>query len=555
MVASRPAVFPPPPLRPYHCGVKIRGRYPVQLGAASRLVALIALGAGAGACMPKAELADSQIVELTAVELETRLAAGAVSAERVTRVFLERIAALDDAGPMLAAVIEVNPDAIRIARDLDQRRRSYGPIGPLHGIPVLLKASIDTADALATSAGSLALASHHAAADAPLVARLRAAGAVILGKTNLSEWANFRATRSTSGWSSLGGQTRNAYVLDRNPCGSSSGSAVAVAARLAPLSIGTETDGSIVCPAAANGVVGIKPTLGLVSGRGIVPIAKSQDTAGPIARTVRDAALLLSVIEERNTEHAGGAADAARAPAAVPYAFSRTTLTGVRVGVVRDYSGAGSDAATESAYADAIALLRGAGAEVVDPVEVKLESEVSMAELQVLLHEFRVQLDEYLDAVRGGPRSLEELIEYDTAHAAEVMPFFGQDLLIAAHETHGLDSPVYVEARATVERFRASLASLFADQRLDALVAPANSRAWIVDWVAGDDHTVGSSAIAAVSGYPSVTVPTSIANELPLGLALIGTPHGEAALLEVAAVFEAARGEWPPPRFLPMVAD
>jgi amidase len=532
--------------------VSIRACYSVHLGAASRLVVLVALGAGAGACTQKAELADSQIVELTAVELETQLAAGAVSAERVTRVFLERIAALDDAGPMLAAVIEVNPDALGVARDLDERRRrGGGPVGPLHGIPVLLKASIDTADALATSAGSLALANHHAAADAPLVARLRAAGAVILGKTNLSEWANFRATRSTSGWSSLGGQTRNAYVLDRNPCGSSSGSAVAVAARLAPLSIGTETDGSIVCPAAANGVVGIKPTLGLVSGRGIVPIAKSQDTAGPIARTVRDAALLLSVIEERDTNRA----DDARAPAAGPYAFSRTTLTGVRIGVVRDYSGAGSDATTEAAYADAIALLRGAGAEVVDPVEVKLESEVSVAELQVLLHEFRVQLDEYLDAVRSGPRSLEELIEYDTAHAAEVMPFFAQDLLIAAHETQGLDSPVYVEARATIERFRANLAALFAGQRLDALVAPANARAWTVDWVAGDDLTVGSSAIAAVSGYPSVTVPASLANELPLGLALIGTPRGEPALLEVAAVFEAARGEWPAPRFLPMVED
>ncbi len=524
----------------------------VQLGAASRLVVLVAVAAAAGACTQKAELADSQIAELTAVELETQLAAGAVSAERVTRVFLERIAALDDAGPMLAAVIEVNPDALAIARNLDERRRRGGPVGPLHGLPVLLKANIDTADALATSAGSLALADHRAAADAPLVARLRAAGAVILGKTNLSEWANFRATRSTSGWSSLGGQTRNAYVLDRNPCGSSSGSAVAVAARLAPLAIGTETDGSIVCPAAANGVVGIKPTLGLVSGRGIVPIAKSQDTAGPMARTVRDAALLLSVVEERN---AGGADNAARTKAAVPYAFSRTALTGARIGVVRDYFGAGSDPATEAAYAGAIALLRAAGAEIVDPVEVKLESAVRDAELQVLLHEFRVQIDEYLDAVRGGPRSLEELIEYDTTNAAEVMPFFAQDLLIAAHETQGLDSPVYVEALATIERFRTSLAALFADQRLDALVAPANSRAWVVDWVVGDKFAVGSSVIAAVSGHPSVTVPASLANELPLGLALIGKPHAEAPLLELAAVFEAARGEWPPPRFLPEIED
>ncbi len=316
------------------------------LEAAARFAALTALAAAALACKPPPELADAQIVELTATELEAELAAGTLSAERVTRVFLDRIATLDDAGPKLAAVIELNPEAVAIARELDQKRRRGGPVGPLHGVPILLKANIDTADALATSAGSLALAGHHAAADAPLVARLRAAGAVILGKTNLSEWANFRATGSTSGWSSLGGQTRSPYVLDRNPCGSSSGSAVAVAARLAPLAVGTETDGSIVCPAAANGVVGVKPTLGLVSGGGIVPIAKSQDTAGPLARTVRDAALLLSVLAEP---------DASGRVIALPEestgaAASPASLAGVRIGVVRDYFGAGRDAACEAAF-------------------------------------------------------------------------------------------------------------------------------------------------------------------------------------------------------------
>ncbi len=445
-------------------------------------------------------------------------------------------------------MIELNPDAIAIARALDARREARGPMGPLHGLPILLKANIDTADALATSAGSLALAGHHAAADAPLVTRLRAAGAVILGKTNLSEWANFRARGSTSGWSSLGGQTRNPYVLDRNPCGSSSGSAVAVAARLTPLAVGTETDGSIVCPAAANGVVGVKPTLGLVSGRGIVPIAKSQDTAGPFARTVRDAALLLSVLAEPD---AGGRVGTLPPVASAP----ATALAGVRIGVVRDYSGAGRDAATEAGFAAALEQLRAAGAELVDPVEVQVDSAVEGAELQVLLHEFRVQLDEYLDAVHGGPRSLEELIEYDIAHAAEVMPFFAQDLLLEAHATEGLDAPRYRDALAAIERFRASLGTLFADRRLDALVAPANSRAWRIDWVAGDRFAVGSSTIAAVSGYPSVAVPASLANELPLGLALIGKPRGDAQLLQLAAAFEAARGPLPAPQFLPSVGD
>jgi amidase len=523
-------------------------------GAPARCAALTVLAVAAAACGRAPERSDVDIIALTAVQLEAELASGRVSAERVTRLFLDRIAAVDDAGPALGAVIEVNPDALEIARALDRRRERGGPVGPLHGLPVLLKANIDTADTLATSAGSLALAGHRAAADAPLVARLRDAGAVILGKTNLSEWANFRATASTSGWSSLGGQTRNPYVLERNPCGSSSGSAVAVAARLAPLAIGTETDGSIVCPASANGVVGIKPTLGLVSGRGIVPIAKSQDTAGPIARTVSDAALLLGVIAER------GAADAAgdsglRPQGAASYARTRSSLVGIRIGAVRGYSGAGRDPTVESGYAAALALLRTAGAEIVDPVEVAVDSQVDAAELQVLLHEFRVQIDEYLDAVRVGPRSLEDLIAYDAANAADVMPFFGQDLLVAAQATEGLESPRYRAAVQTIDGFRARLAASFADSRLDVLVAPANARAWRTDWSAGDRFGVGSSTLAAVSGYPSVAVPASLANELPLGLALIGKPHAEALLLEVAAVFEAARGDFPPPRFLPSVGD
>src|SRR5262245_50131818 len=304
------------------------------------LLATLAAFAVAG-CARK-ELGDSDIVALDAVTLRAEIAAGHVSALQVTQAYLRRIAALDDAGPMLGAVIEINPDAEAIARALDEQR-ARGALGPLHGVPVLIKANIDTADRMATSAGSLALAEHHARDDADIVTRLRAAGAVVLGKTNLSEWANFRSTRSTSGWSSLGGQTRNPYVLDRNPCGSSSGSAVAVAARLAPLAVGTETDGSIVCPAGINGVVGIKPTHGTVSGRGIVPIAPSQDTAGPIARTVRDAALLLAAIAD---ERAAAPAVAAAARAAAAPA----TLAGVRLGVYRRY---GKEERVDAAFGEA----------------------------------------------------------------------------------------------------------------------------------------------------------------------------------------------------------
>src|SRR5690606_6227605 len=334
-------------------------------------------------------------------------AAGNVTAERVTRAVLARIAALDDAGPRLNAIIETNPDALAIARELDARLAASGPVGPLHGVPVVLKANIATADAMATSAGSLALAEHRAAADAEIVARLREAGAVIVGKANMSEWANFRSLRSTSGWSSVGGQTVNPYVLDRNPCGSSSGSAVAVAARFVPLAVGTETNGSIVCPAGVNGVVGIKPTHGTVSRDGIVPLAASFDTAGPFARTVAGAALLLSVIRAADTQVVGNEA----APA-----FS---LSGARIGVVRDYPGAGDDRRLEAAFAAALKLLREGGAELVDPIEVELTRAVSVASFDVMLLEFKDDIDAFLAARSASPRSLAELVAYNEAHEDE----------------------------------------------------------------------------------------------------------------------------------------
>jgi amidase len=517
-------------------------------------LALAIICVGCTAKPPPAVLTDADIAALDAVSLESRLASGELSAERVASVFLARVDALNGAGPTLRAVVEVNPDALAIARDLDRRRAAGGPVGPLHGLPIVIKANIDTADAMATSAGSVALARHRAAADAPVVARLRAAGAVLLGKTNLSEWANFRSTRSTSGWSSLGGQTRNPYVLDRSPCGSSSGSAVAVAAGIAPLAIGTETDGSIVCPSAMNGVVGIKPTLGLVSGRGIVPIARSQDTAGPIARNVRDAALLLRVIEEpgaRPADHAWPA------PSAVPATGnSAAPLAGVRLGVVRDYSGAGKDAALEQAFSRWLQQLRALGAELVDPVSAGLGDAGESAELTVLLHEFHVQIDEYLRDVRDGPRSLDELIAFDLAHADVAMPFFDQDLFVAAQRTEGLDAPAYRDALASLARFRERVATVFATQRLAALVAPVTGPAWRIDTEIGDRvGSASSSAIAAVSGYPSVAVPAELIGDLPVGISFVGTPWTEPQLVEIARAFETARGAFPPPRYLATVGD
>ena len=505
---------------------------------------------------PSNATTDAEIAALDAVTIESRLASGELSAERVASVFLARIEALNEAGPSLRAVIEINPDALAIARDLDRRRAATGPVGPLHGLPIVIKANIDTADAMATSAGSVALARHHAAADATVVARLRAAGAVLLGKANLSEWANFRSSRSTSGWSSLGGQTRNPYVLDRSPCGSSSGSAVAVAAALAPLAIGTETDGSIVCPSAVNGVVGIKPTLGLVSGRGIVPIARSQDTAGPIARGARDAALLLRAIEEPGARPADHVWPISSVSSAISSAQGNARpLAGSRLGVVRDYSGAGKDLALDAAFGRWLEQLRALGAELVDPVTTRLGEADESAELTLLLHEFHAQIDEYLRDVHEGPHSLDELMAFDDAHADVTMPIFGQDLFAAAQQTGGLDAQAYRDALAALARFRERLAATFAEQRLTALVAPVSGPAWRVDPAAGDRFGVSSSAIAAVSGYPSVAVPAELLGELPVAIALVGLPWSEPELVEIASAFEAARGSLAPPRYLATVGD
>lgn len=491
-------------------------------------------------------------VTLDATELAARLADGRVSALAVTEAFLARIDALDDAGPRLNAVIEINPDARAIARDLDARRAAGEAAGALHGLPVLLKANIDTGDRMATQAGSLALAEHRAPIDAFLVARLRAAGAVILGKTNLSEWANFRSNRSSSGWSSAGGQTRNPYVLDRNPCGSSSGSGVAVAAALAPLAVGTETDGSIVCPSSLNGIVGIKPTVGIVSRHGIIPISHTQDTAGPMARTVTDAALLLTALVARDEADPGSLAHPAAGgflpdPAA-------TRLDGLRIGVNRNYYGAGSDPRVEAVYQAALARLERLGAVLLDDLDFELPAELAEAEMEVLLYEFKAGLNDYLAShpVAADRDTLAELIVWNQANADRVMPIFGQDIFVAAEARGSLEDDAYHQALAAgPQRMRDLLEALLARYQLDMLVTPTGSFAWKTDWLAGDRFQVGSSSLAAMSGFPSITVPAGSISGLPVGVALVGAPFSEPALIQAAYAFEQAGTALPAPGYLP----
>ncbi len=481
---------------------------------------------------------DPDFAEAGIPGLHDQLQRGEFSSEELVEWYIQRIEAIDNAGPQLRSIIETNPDAVEIARSLDAEWKLSGPRGPLHGIPVVLNANIDTADQMYTSAGSLALAEHAPPTDAFLVKRLRDAGIVILGKSNLSEWANFRSTRSSSGWSSVGGQTRNPYDTARSPCGSSSGSAVAVSANLAVVAIGTETNGSIVCPAGINGVVGIKPTLGLVSRSGIVPIAHSQDTAGPIARSVRDAAMLLTAMTGIDAD------DEATTDAEIHHDYSSNlTADGLRkkrIGVIRSYQGAGSNPDVEAILESSIESLKAGGAEIIDPVDYE-SAEMHDVEYQVLLYEFRADLNRYLEKSKAPVESLTDLIEFNDAHATTVMPFFGQDIFLAANEKGPLTEPVYLEALATSQRLaRAAIDDAMTEHGLDALIVPTNGPAWMIDAVNGDNYQISSSSLAAISGYPSITVPAGHTKGLPIGVSFIGKAWNEKQLIEIAYAFEQA---------------
>ena len=477
--------------------------------------------------------------EATIADLHDRMHRGEVTSEQLVSWYLDRIAAIDREGPMLQSILEVNPDALMTARALDEEWRESGPRGPLHGIPVVLKANIDTADRMQTTAGSLALENHRPARDAFLVSRLRDAGAIILAKANLSEWANFRSTRSSSGWSSVGGQTKNPYDPARNPCGSSSGSAVAVAANLTMVAVGTETDGSVVCPSGANGIVGIKPTLGLISRSGIIPIAHSQDTAGPMARSVRDAALLLAAMTGTDADDPASVGLAAEA---VSYTANLAAdgLEGKRIGIIRSYYGAGSHPGVEAILAASIETLEQHGAIVVDDIEIDTEG-MNDAEYEVLLYEFKADLNAYLENSGAPLASLAEVIAFNNDNATTVMPIFDQEIMLAAEEKGPLSDADYLDALATSKRIAADgVTGALRDHEVDILLAPTNGPAWMTDHVNGDHFGISSSSYAAVSGYPNITVPAGFVSGLPVGLSFIGPANSEKLLIEIAYAYEQA---------------
>jgi amidase len=495
--------------------------------------------------------AEFAFAETDIATLQSRMVAGELSSHELTQVYLDRIAAIDDAGPALNAVIELNPQALQEADARDAERKAGKVRGPLHGVPILLKDNID-ATPMVNSAGSLALAEHRPKADAFLVGKLREAGAVILGKTNLSEWANIRSTRSTSGWSARGGQTRNPYVLDRNPCGSSSGTGTAIAASMASAGIGTETDGSIICPSSVAGLVGVKPTVGLVSRSGIIPISHSQDTAGPMARTVADAAALLAAIVGPDERDSATAASAGHAVVDYSAHLKRDGLQGARIGVLRKSMGYHPD--VDAAFERAIEAIKAAGGVVVD-ADIATAGKWDDAELEVLLYEFKTDLNSYLAATEAPIKSLADLIEFNNENAAAEMPYFGQELFERAQAKGSLNDKEYKDARDTARRLAGpeGIDAALKAQSLDALIAPAMSPGWLTDMVLGD-HFVGAGyGAAAVAGTPSITMPMGESFGLPIGIVFMGPAWSEPRLIELGYAFEQITRARKPPRFLPTI--
>jgi amidase len=503
------------------------------------------------------EIAEGLVLqEATIADLAAAMSDGRLTAVALAERYLDRIRRLDRQGPALRSVIEVNPDAVEIAAQLDRERRERGPRGALHGMPVLLKDNIDTHDRMQTAAGSLALVGDPAPQDATVAARLRQAGAVILGKANLSEWANYRSTHSSSGWSGRGGQCRNPFVLDRTPCGSSSGSAAAVSANLCGAALGTETDGSIVCPSSACGVVGIKPTVGLVSRAGVVPISHSQDTVGPHGRTVADAAALLGALTGEDPRDPHTAAGAGRAHADYRRFLAPHGLRGARIGVART-TGFGRVPKVDAIIEEAIRAIRDAGATVVDPADIPTQKELGGDnEATVLQFEFKQDLAAYLTGRTGVPiRTLADAIEFNRSHAVEELAWFGQERFELAEATTDLTDPRYLEALAQGHALsrQQGIDAALAEHHLDALVAPTGGPAWVIDLVDGDRFTTGSSTAAAQAGYPIVTVPAGFSHGLPVGVSFIGPAWSEAALIRFAHAFEQCTRVRRRPEFVPSI--
>ena len=492
---------------------------------------------------------NTEFEEITVSELQAKMKSGELSARAIVEKYLERIKAIDG---KLNSIIELNPDALQIANEMDKERKSGKLRSMMHGIPILLKDNIDTADKMKTTAGSLALVDAPTPKqDAFLVQQLRQAGAVVLGKTNLSEWANFRSNDSSSGWSGRGGQTHNPYILDRTPCGSSSGSGASIAANLCAVAIGTETDGSIVCPASINGLVGIKPTLGLVSRSGIIPIAHSQDTAGPMCRTVSDAAILLSVMVGTDKDDSI-TSQAAKGAKDYTNFLKKDGLKGKKIGVMRQYFG--RNERVDKVMESQLQILKNSGAEVVD-ITIPTFGKFGDAEFEVLLYEFKADLNKYLQNRGGNNKTLADLIKFNDANKAKEMPYFGQDIFIKAEEKGDLETRAYRLAllQSKVLTQDQGIDAAMDKNKLDALVAPSNAPPWLIDLVNGDSPTnyVGSSSLAAISGYPNITVPAAFINELPIGISFFGRAFSEPVLIEIAYAFEQTTKARKPPKFLP----
>jgi amidase len=504
---------------------------------------------------PATQVRPFELDELTIADLQAGMSSGKFSSRSITEKYLARIEEIDRQGPAVNSVIEVNPEAQAIAESLDRERKEKKVRGPLHGIPVLIKDNIDTADKMQTTAGSLALLGSRPGKDSFVAQKLREAGAVILGKTNLSEWANIRSSHSSSGWSGRGGQTKNPYALDRNPCGSSSGSGAAVAANLCAAAIGTETDGSVVCPSSANGLVGIKPTLGLLSRAGIIPIAHSQDTAGPMTRTVRDAAILLREIAGVDPRDSTTAASAGRVATDYTKFLDPNGLKGARIGVARKYFGF-SDA-VDHFMESVIGEIKKQGAEIIDPADLESHGKFDDTELTVLLYELKADLNKYLTS--RGPEarvhSLKDVIKFNDHNAEKEMPYFGQDLFIKAEAKGSLTSDEYLDALEANQRLsrREGIDGVMDKHHLDAILAPTGGPAWLTDLANGDHSTGGSSSAAAVAGYPNINVPAGFVFGLPVGISFFGRAWSEPILLKIAYGFERITNARKPPQFVASV--